>query len=313
MMAPAWTTQPSPSCAPGSTIAAGWIECVIGRNLKSGRGRCENDLAGARAALLLRRPGLGCAGFAGRLDAFREEVELGVLQQVVDLEHPDNLQRVTLAIVAVGVDLVHKVKEHRPERDDRVDAALLQEGDALRPERLGRRKRGEDEDLRDGASDPLALAGEEPCRLPEDVLLEEPEYLRRALQHGRREHVGVPGLDRHDALVDELELRREQEEVRLPAALAPRGVVDQEVDLLVARLVARLHLVLADLPDEEPVLLEELPDDAFVDCGHASSLNRTRAGTHEFSPGLRRPRPRARPTRRRPRGRPPGRRPPPGT
>src|SRR5271157_4023088 len=92
-MAPAWMTHPSPSCAPGSTIAVGWMVGFIERNLKIGRAKRENDLRGARA-LFRRRPGRGRPGPARRLHALGEQVELRVLQQVVDLQDADHLERV---------------------------------------------------------------------------------------------------------------------------------------------------------------------------------------------------------------------------
>ncbi len=247
-------------------------------------GKCRGS-AGARARTR-GAPARHGSARPRRLHPVREQVELRVLQQVVVLQDPDHLERVALAVVAVGVDLLDQVEQHRAERDDTVDAALLEHLDALRAERLGGRQRGKDKDLRDVGADAASLRGKEPGGLLHHVLLQEAEYLRRPLEHRRGEDIGVPGLHRHDGLVDERKLGREQEEVRLAARLAPGRVVDQEVDLLVARLAPRLHLVLADLADEEPVLLKELPDNAFVDGGHGSSFSRMAAGTHEFSPGF---------------------------
>src|ERR1019366_7715678 len=92
---------------------------------------------------------------------------------------------------------------------------------ALRPEGLGGRQCGKDQYLGDVAPDAVGLRGEKARGLLEDVLLEEPEYLGGALEHRGREDVRVPRLHRNDRLVDELKLRRKQEEIRLAARLRP--------------------------------------------------------------------------------------------
>src|ERR1700690_3938293 len=170
-IAPAGMTQPAPSLAPSSTMAVGWMTFFIAVIVKVVPGLCENVLAPRGRALLLGRRGLGRPGPPGGLHPVREQVELGIPQEVVVLEQPDHLERVALPVVPVRVDLLDQVEEHRPERDDPVHAPLLEQLDALRAERLGRGKRGKHENLGDVAADAVGLRREEPRGLLEDVLL----------------------------------------------------------------------------------------------------------------------------------------------
>ncbi|MGC4073357.1 MAG: hypothetical protein QM760_12745 [Nibricoccus sp.] len=75
----------------------------------------------------------------------------------------------------------------------------------------------------------------------------------------------MPRLHDHDCTVDVGEFVREQKKIRLPRITLIRRVVHQQVDFLVTRLLARLHVVLAQLPDKKTVLLKIFADDAFVD------------------------------------------------
>src|SRR5580658_9208140 len=101
MIAPAWITQPSPSCAPGSTIAVGCIDGFIAWGISELAAQRENELASARALFRGGRA-LGGPGAPGRLHPVGEQVELRVLQEVVVLEDADHLQGVALSVVAVG-------------------------------------------------------------------------------------------------------------------------------------------------------------------------------------------------------------------
>ena len=78
----------------------------------------------------------------------------------------------------------------------------------------------------------------------------------------------VPSLHHDHGPVDQRQLGREQEEVGLAAAALVGGIIDEQVDLLVARLAARLDLVFARLPHQKAVLLEIFADNIFVDGRH---------------------------------------------
>ena len=78
----------------------------------------------------------------------------------------------------------------------------------------------------------------------------------------------MPPLDHDHGAVDQGQFRREQEEVGFAATAPEGGVVDEQIDLLVGRLAARLDLILAGLPHEKAVLLEIFADDFFVDGRH---------------------------------------------
>ena len=75
------------------------------------------------------------------------------------------------------------------------------------------------------------------------------------------------------AFLNVRQLARKKEKVRVPRAPLPRGIEDDQIDLLFTCFPARLHLVFARLADEKSVLFEILTNDAFVDGGHLGVRN----------------------------------------
>jgi hypothetical protein len=141
---------------------------------------------------------------------------------------------------------------------------FLEHFHALRPERLGRGQAGQHEDLGEAPGGAFLRRRKQAADVLQHLLLQKAEDLRAALEHRRGEDAGMPALDGHHGLADKGQLVGEKEEPRLARVPLPGGVEDYQVDLLVTRLAAGLHLVLARLTDQKTVLLEILADNAFV-------------------------------------------------
>src|SRR5437016_13569410 len=62
-----------------------------------------------------------------------EQFQLRVLEEVIILQNPDDLEQVGFLVVAVDFDLVNQVCQHRVKRNDRIHTFALQQPDALVP------------------------------------------------------------------------------------------------------------------------------------------------------------------------------------
>src|SRR6266478_7067749 len=74
-------------------------------------------------------------GFGSRSSDFLslrlEQFHLRIFQQIIILQNTDDLEQVGLLIVAIGLSLARQVRQHRAERNHRINALRTQQSNAL--------------------------------------------------------------------------------------------------------------------------------------------------------------------------------------
>src|ERR1035437_126510 len=195
------TSSPTPSTCINSVFDAARIACGSPNRSRNARTRIGPTPSTMLRAMYASREVIRASATRETATCLRRhlpaaplppELQLRLLQQLIVLQQPENLQQIRFSVIVVGRHARNQFLQNRPKRDHAVDPLRPQPLDAALPCFRIPWQSGHNQDFYQ------TFAPDQPLRLLDDPFFHKPKNLRLIRQHARREHSRVPPLHRHN-------------------------------------------------------------------------------------------------------------------